>query len=321
MTSALVQPREQALAKAEERLNHYTEQAYSEATRRAYTADWTRYADWCRGSGFDPLGSPVTVAHYLSALADQGAKVATIERKLSAICAAWTAADLDSPRTHKAVQYARRGIRRALRAAQDQVEALTPAHLRQIVESMPQGERHFLRTIRNRALLVVGFAGAFRRSELVGLDVADVANVEEGLKITLRRSKTDQEGKGRLVGLPYGSVSYVCPVRSLAAWLQASGIEEGPLFRAVSQDGKTVSQARLCDRQVANVIKTCCERAGISGRYAGHSLRSGLVTAAVRGGKPIDAIQRQTGHSSVEMLMRYVREQGIFDNNAAAGLL
>lgn len=304
-----------------ENVQKYVDASLSPATRRAYRTDWNAYTGWCATHGLDPLGDPLTVAKYLARLADELYSVSTIDRRLSAICKAWEVAGLDSPRSDRTVKFARKGILRTRKTRPVPVDAFRPSHIRAMVEHLPDGHSHRLRSARNRALLVLGFAGGFRRSELVGLDVEDVTEVEEGLRVTIRRSKTDQEGRGRDVGLPYGSVLATCPVRAWRNWLDVSGLQEGALFRAVSPDGRTLTPRRLSTRQLANVIKTAARKADIPGRYAGHSLRSGLVTAAVRAKKPLDAIRRQTGHSSMEMLMRYVRDEGIFDNNAAAGLL
>jgi integrase len=171
---------------------------------------------------------------------------------------------------------------------------------------------------RDRALLLVGFAGAFRRSELVALDVRDVAFTTEGLMITLRRSKTDQEGQGRSVGLPYGSRLETCPVRSLRAWLALSEITSGPLFRPINRHG-TMAEGRLSDRAVALVVKRTAKAAGLDpAKYAGHSLRAGLATSAAAAGVSERAIMNQTGHKSAATVRKYIREGSLFRENAAA---
>ena len=183
-----------------------------------------------------------------------------------------------------------------------------------MVAGLPEG----LLGIRDRALLLVGFAGAFRRSELVGLDIADLDFNHDGLTVTLRRSKTDQEGEGRKVGLPYGSNPSTCPVRSLQAWIEASAIEAGPVFRSVNRHGR-LQPDRLSDKAVALVVKRRAEAAGLDpSRYAGHSLRAGLATAAANAGVSERAIMAQTGHRSVQMVRRYIRDGSLFRENAAA---
>jgi integrase len=166
----------------------------------------------------------------------------------------------------------------------------------------------------------VGFAGAFRRSELVALDVSDCAFSTEGLTITLRRSKTDQEGLGRKVGLPYGSKASVCPVRALQAWLDAAGVTEGALFRSVDRHGNVGGE--LGGRDVARIVKRAAAASGLDAKvFAGHSLRAGLATSAAKAGKGAHAIMKTTGHRSVAMVQRYIRDAELFNDNAAAGLL
>ena len=158
-------------------------------------------------------------------------------------------------------------------------------------------------------------------SELVGLDLRDLEFTDDGLVVTLRRSKTDQDGAGRKVGIPFGSAPATCPVRCLRAWLDAEGITEGPVFRPVGRWGH-VGGERLNDRAVARVVKRNVRRIGLDpGGYAGHSLRAGLATAAAQAGKSERAIMNQTGHRSVTMVRRYIREGSLFVENAAAGLL
>ena len=171
---------------------------------------------------------------------------------------------------------------------------------------------------RDRALLLLGFAGAMRRSELVGLDVADVVETADGLVVTIRRSKTDQEGQGRKIGIPYGSKLATCPVRSVRAWKTRAKITEGPLFRQVNRHGK-VLEGRLGDRTVALVVKRAVAATGVdAASYAGHSLRAGLATAAAMAGVSERVIQGQTGHKSLPILRRYIREGSLFRENAAA---
>jgi integrase len=171
--------------------------------------------------------------------------------------------------------------------------------------------------VRDRALLLVGFAGAFRRSELVSLDVGDVEIRREGLLVTLRRSKTDQEAAGREVAIPYGSNPDTCPVRALEAWLEASGIADGPLWRAVDKGGR-LQPGRLSDKAVALVVKKRAEAAGLDpDLYAGHSLRAGLATAAAAAGASERSIMEQTGHKSVQTVRRYIRRGTQFRDNAA----
>ena len=174
--------------------------------------------------------------------------------------------------------------------------------------------------LRDRALILLGFAGAFRRSELVALDVADLAFNRDGLTVTLRRSKTDQEGQGRKVGIPYGSNPDTCPVRVLQAWLETAGLAEGPVFRSMNRHGPCTT-GRLAPADVARVVKKLAERAGLdAARYAGHSLRAGHATSAAIAGASERSIMNQTGHRSVQMVRRYIRDGILFRENSAGKL-
>jgi integrase len=173
---------------------------------------------------------------------------------------------------------------------------------------------------RDRALLLLGFAGALRRSELVGLDVADLTEGTDGLRVRLQRSKTDQEGVGRTVGIPYGSNPVTCPVRAWLAWLEVSGITEGAAFRPVDRHGR-IGTTRLSGQAVALVLKRHAARAGLDpGEMAGHSLRAGLATSAAAAGVPERVIAEQTGHKGTAMLRRYIREGSLFRENAASAV-
>lgn len=295
----------------------YAAAARAENTRRAYASDVGAFASWCSAKGLCslPADGP-TVALYLAHMADEGLSVATIGRALVAISQAHKLAGHDSPRAHRAVRETFAGIRRTLGTAQRGKAPMMPEAIR----SAAAAGRDDVLGARDRALLACGFAGAFRRSELVSLDVADLDFRAEGLAVTLRRSKTDQEGAGRIVALPYGSNLDTCPVRALRGWLDAAGITAGPVFRGVNRHGR-VSGERLSDRAVALIVKAAAERAGLdAASYSGHSLRAGLATAAAKAGRSERAIMRQTGHRSERMVRRYIRDASLFDDNAAGGI-
>lgn len=300
----------------------YAEDSLAHNTRITYASAWRKWTAFCDERGFDPYGPRGQIAIYLAWLADNGAKVSTVSIALCAVCKAYEARGLPSPREDRAVKLVYQGIRRRVGIAPEQVEAILPHHLRSMVDALPEPlGKERLRSLRNRAMLTVGWASGMRRSEIVALQVADVKEVPEGLTLTIRRSKTDQEGKGRVVAVPYGAWLQTCPVRSLKSWLEAAEVKEGPLFRTVTPDGMGVRPWSLTDRQLANVVKQCARRAGVEGRFAGHSLRAGLVTSAVRANKQIKSIQAVTGHKTLEVLYRYVREQELFKDNPAAGLV
>jgi integrase len=215
---------------------------------------------------------------------------------------------------HGAVSAVWKGIKRTHGTAQAQKAPTLTANIRAMVGALPDR----LIGIRDRALLLAGFAGAFRRSELVGLNREDIDFTADGLVVTLRKSKTDQDGQGRKVGLPYGSNPDTCPVRSLRAWLDASGIAAGPLFRRVNRHGQLLAQ-RMSGAAVALVVKRHAAAAGLdAAKYSGHSLRAGLATSAAIAGASDRSIMAQTGHRSVNMVRRYVRDASLFRENAAA---
>lgn len=206
------------------------------------------------------------------------------------------------------------GIRRTKGTAQVAKSPVLVADLRKMVDRMPDG----ILGVRDRALLMVGFAGAFRRSELVGLDRDAVEITKDGLVVTIRRSKTDPEAQGRKIGIPYGSNPATCPVRAFQAWLEASGITDGPIFRSMTRHARILDH-RLSTNAVANVVKRYAAAAGLdASKFAGHSLRAGLATSAALNGASERSIMNQTGHRSVQMVRRYIRQGSLFRENAAA---
>lgn len=309
------------LARLRASAEQLAEESLAGSTRRAYQYDWARFVAFCRARDLDPLGPPGQVALYLAHRVDDGAGVSVLSRALAAVAKGYQAAGLPNPRRDPAVALVYSGARRRLGVAPEQVEAVLPSHLRAMVERLPMTGQSRLRSIRNRALLTLGWASGARRSTLVALDVEDLTWVPEGLRVRVRRSKTDQEGKGTVVGVPYAGTMTVCAVRAVRDWLDAAGVTGGPLFQGVVPTGGAVTGHRLTCRQVANIVATAARNADLTGRFAGHSLRRGLVTSAVRAGKPLKSVMAQTGHKTTDVLMRYVQEQTLFADNAAAGLL
>jgi integrase len=301
-----------------------TSQTYANAssapnTRRAYRADWCDFTDWCAQAGHDSLpATPVTVADYLAARAagEDGRPalaVATLDRRLVAIARAHQLAGYPSPTSDEWVRTVLKGIRRARSSAQRRVAPIGIAVLRQAVAAMPES----LLGIRDRALLLLGFAAALRRSELIALDFDDIQFVPEGLILRLRRSKTDQVGEGMLKGIPLGQCAATCPVRALQAWIKLAKIVDGPLFCPIDRHGN-VRPKRLNGSDVAVIVKRSVAAAGFDpDEYSGHSLRAGLATAAASAGAPTYAIRKQTGHKSDRMLELYIREGSLFRDNVA----
>jgi integrase len=293
----------------------YLAHAKARNTLRAYRTDWADFTTWCDEQSLPALpATPETVARYLTARAGT-VRVSTLQRRLSAINQAHAAKGYP-PISLRAepLRSVWAGIRRVHGVAQRGKAPVVTAALRAMVRQLPDS----LIGLRDRALLLLGFAGAFRRSELVALTVADLAFHGDGLTVTLRRSKTDQAGAGRQVGIPYGSHRETCPVRAVQAWLAAAGISEGPVFRGITRHGQ-VQPAALSDKAVALIVKRWAAAAGLDpAQYAGHSLRAGLATAAAQAGVPERVIMAQTGHRSVTMVRRYIRTGSLFRENAAA---
>jgi site-specific recombinase XerD len=319
-TGAIVLAREDAreiahLSSLTEQARQYIEDSKASNTRRAYRSDWADFTDWCQHHRRVTMPAhPETVALYLTDSA-KGLKVSTLQRRLASISEAHKAAGHESPTQTSLVRSVWQGIRREKGVAMAGKSPTLTTDIRAMIQHLPEGK---LLSLRDRALLLVGFAGAMRRSELVSLNVADVVETEEGLIVTVQKSKTDQEGRGRKIGIPYGSDLLTCPVRSLRQWRKESNITEGALFRGVDRHGN-VSAERLSDQMVARIVKRSLRAAGKeAASFAGHSLRAGLATQAAMSGVSERAIQDQTGHKSLPILRRYIRDGSLFRENAAA---
>jgi len=294
----------------------YAERSISDSTRRSYARDLAAFRTWCQARAVRALpAEPQTLAAYLADLA-QTDRPATIGRKLAAIAVAHRDAGLKSPTEHGMVKRTLAGIWRENGTAPHQKAALLVDDLRRMVA--PLGASLLDR--RDRALILLGFAAALRRSELVALRVNDVRVEEEGLVLTLQRSKTNQEGRLETIAVAYGSDARTCPVRALRAWLAAAGLVDGPLFVGLTPQGGLRSAA-LGDRMVAHVVKRRCKAVGIEpDEVAGHSLRRGFATAAARANKPDRMIKRHGRWKSTAMLDRYIEDGTRWDDNATIGL-
>jgi site-specific recombinase XerD len=304
---------ELVLVESFDRVQAYIDNARARNTIRGYRSDWKQFEAWCFASALCARpADPKTIARYLSDQAGR-LKASTLEHHLSAIGKAHKAAGLSSPvKDSMLIAETLKGIKRVHGTAPNQKAPVLTEDLRLMLRHTPTGAIG----LRDRALLLVGFAGAFRRSELVSLDRPDLAFTSEGLLITLRRSKTDQEGHGRQIALPFGSNPPTCPVTAMRAWLEAAAITEGPVFRSIQKGGR-VHAKRLSDKGVALIVKRYAAAAGLdAATFSGHSLRAGLVTSAARAGVPERVIMRQTGHKSIDMVLKYVRQANAFSENA-----
>jgi len=299
------------------RAQHLAENSRAANTRKAYQSDMDQFRTW-RAAQRPPLqalpADPVTVALYLTALVEVR-KPPTIRRRMDSISVVHQLAGFASPITDAAVQAVWKGIRRTQGTAPSKKKAARTKVIAALVAPLGAG----LSDVRDRALLLMGFAGALRRSELVALDVRDVSEDDDGLIVTLHRSKADQEGRGEIRGLPYGSRPATCPVRAWRAWIAASDITDGAAFRAVSRHG-LLSTTRLSDRAVANMIKRRASEAGLTGDFAGHSLRVGFATEAYAQGTPELTIMRHGRWRSASVMRGYVEQGGVWTDNAAQRL-
>jgi integrase len=287
------------------------------ATVHHYLLDWHQFCAWCDEHQLRALpAAPDTVILFATDLTKNGErKVSTIQRKFSALAKIHLHLGIPSPTHAPIARQFLGGLRRELGMAVSRKKPVMVDDLKVIIQALP----NTLIGTRNRCLLLLGFAGAFRRSELVALNTTDLETTAEGLVVAIRRSQTDQESEGRVIGIPYGTGS-TCPVRALQDWLAASGIQSGPIFRQVNRHGQ-VLPGRLSGEAVALVVKQYVEQLGFDPlRFAGHSLRAGLAVSAAAHGKSERSIMRQTGHKISESVRRYINDGQLFRDNAVEGL-
>ena len=292
--------------------------AHAKNTVRGYESDLRGFKAWTEANQMPYLPtSQEVVSCYVAALADAGKKSATISRAVCAIVGLHKEVGHDTP-TGKILTETLAGVRRTIGTAPRQKDPVLAVDLKKMVEACSND----LAGCRDRLLLVLGWCGAFRRSEIVALQVSDVVVVRGGLEVTLRRSKTDQDGEGRVVALPRSSDVALCPESLLAEWLERSGITEGHLFRNVNRYGYCSTKGLHSD-SIAKMVKGLARQAGLKNAedISGHSLRAGLVTEAVLAGRTSLSIRRTTGHASDKMLARYFRSADMWRDNAAKGLL
>jgi site-specific recombinase XerD len=305
-----------AILSLEEAAGDFARASKSDATRRAYQTDAADFTAWCRRHGLEPLPASVsTVAAYLAGLARSRLKASTITRRCAGIRYMHRMAGYDPPTSSEAIKAVLAGIRRSTGTAVTRKAPATAESVRIVLQDMPDD----IRGLRDRALLLLGFAGALRRSELVALDVSDLEDTAEGLHIHIRRSKTDQEGAGDFVSIPHGS--RLRPVAAVKEWLQAAGITDGPIFRSIKKGG-LVTPDRLSDRTVAEIVKKRMEAAGFDpALFSGHSLRAGFVTSALHHGADILRVMDVTRHREVSTLKCYDRRAKAFKQHAGEAFL
>jgi len=286
-------------------------------TVRAYKSDFNDFELFCVQNGFKSLPSePKIVSLYLTHLSTKDIKMSTLKRRLVSIGVIHKLKGHYLDTKHPSIIENIMGIKRRKGSSQKGKKPLLINNLKMIINVIDEQKTKGIKKLRDRSIILIGFSGGFRRNELVSLDYQDLDFVEEGLKINLRKSKTDQFGEGEIKALPYFRNSQYCPVVSLRNWLDVAKINSGALFRRFSK-GSRLTEKRLTDQTVALLIKEYLQLAGIDNKnYSGHSLRSGFATSAAESGAEERSIMAMTGHKSTEMVRRYIKEANLFKNNA-----
>ena len=286
-------------------------------TVRAYKSDFKDFGLFCAQNSFNSLPTdPKIVSLYLTYLSTKDAKMSTLKRRLVSIAVIHRLKGHYLDTKHPSIIENISGIKRRKGSIQKGKKPILINVLKQIINVIDKGKYEEIKKLRDRSIILIGFSGGFRRNEIVSLDYDDLDFVEEGLKIRIRRSKTDQFGEGSVKALPYFDSHQYCPVVSLKNWIDKSKINSGPLFKRFVK-GSKLSENRLTDQTVALLIKEYLQLAGIDSKnYSGHSLRSGFATSAAESGAEERSIMAMTGHKSTEMVRRYIKEANLFKNNA-----
>ncbi|MDC3076524.1 site-specific integrase [Candidatus Pelagibacter sp.] len=285
-------------------------------TLRAYKSDFRDFEAFCFKYGFKPLPSePKIVSLYITHLS-KNSKISTLRRRLVSISMVHKLKGHYLDTKHPIIVENLMGIRRIKGSIQKGKKPILINHLKSIINVIDEQKIEKIKKFRDKTIILVGFGGGFRRTELISIDYEDLDFVNEGLKIIIKKSKTDQFGEGMIKGLPYFDNQNYCPVKNLQKWLEISKIKSGPIFRRFSK-GLSLTEKRLTDQSVVLLIKEYLKLAGIDNKhFAGHSLRSGFATVAAESGADERSIMAMTGHKSTQMVRRYIKEANIFKNNA-----
>ena len=286
-------------------------------TIRAYKSDFNDFELFCIQNCFKSLPSePKIISLYLTSLSSKNIKMSTLKRRLVSIGVIHKLKGHYLDTKHPLIIENIMGIKRRKGSAQNGKKPLLINNLKVLIKAINRSDLNPIIKFRDRTIVLIGFSGGFRRNEIVSLNYDDIEFVNEGMKINLRRSKTDQYGEGFLKGIPYFDNPVYCPVISMQNWLKISKIDSGSLFRRFSKGAK-LTEIRLTDQTVALIIKKYLQLAGIDSKnYSGHSLRSGFATSAADAGAEERSIMAMTGHKSTEMVRRYIKEANVFKNNA-----
>ena len=299
----------------EETLNNLkSSKAYN--TLRAYKSDFKDFGAFCANHGLKSLPTePKIISLYITHLS-KNSKISTLRRRLVSIGMVHKLKGYYLDTKHPIIVENLMGIRRVKGSIQKGKKPLLINHLKLLINVINEQKIEEIKKLRDKSIILIGFSGGFRRNELISIDYEDLEFVPEGLKISIRRSKTDQFGDGMIKGLPYFSNEIYCPIYNLKRWLEISKIKSGPIFRKFAK-GLTLTDKRLTDQSVVLLIKEYLNLAGIENKnFAGHSLRSGFATVAAESGADERSIMVMTGHKTTQMVRRYIKEANIFKNNA-----
>ncbi len=285
-------------------------------TLRAYKSDFNDFGAFCAKHGLNSLPTePKIISLYLTHLS-KNSKISTLRRRLVSIGMVHKLKGHYLDTKHPIIVENLMGIRRVKGSIQKGKKPLLINNLKLIINVINEKKTEEIKKLRDKSIILIGFSGGFRRTELISIDHEDLEFVPEGLKITIKRSKTDQFGEGMIKGLPYFANKIYCPVSNLKKWLEASKIKSGPIFRRFSR-GSSLTNKRLTDQSVVLLMKEYLSLAGVENRnFAGHSLRSGFATVAADHGADERSIMAMTGHKTTQMVRRYIRDANIFKNNA-----
>jgi integrase len=301
----------------------YTKKSKCSNSIRAYEFAWAKFIEWLTEHGYDMFKPPASsyellIGLFISSMAkQQELKPASLSAYLAGIKHFYLEQGINVDTRHQEIRKAMTGIRRELGTRQVRKIPLLTENIKLLIDSF--GKKETSICIRDKAIILIGFAGAFRRSELVSIDFEHLSFDPQGVSILIPNSKTDQEGEGRTVDIPFTPNEPYCPVRALKKWLTYAQIDTGPIFLQTTKGGKIIRE-RLGDRSVALRLKKWCMPFGFSNEVAGHSLRAGHVTSSIKKGTPETWIMRQTGHTNVSTLRKYERLNKEFDANSAANI-
>ena len=294
----------------------FVQQARADATRKAYTGDWNAFTAWCDAHGESALPtSPTTLALYLAQLVERGRKYSSIKRARIAIGQVHAAVGHPRPDRDPRIRVLERGIGRSIGTREVGAPPLCVGELARAVSTL----QNSVRDVRDRALLLLGFGGGYRSSDLVTLDVEHVRIEDGALHVLLPRSKEDQLGRGRTTTIPASTNPALCPVRALQHWLALADYRTGPLFRVIN--GSQIRTRRMHPRAVTRAVQRATLRAGLAKGYSSHSLRAGLATSADARGHSPRAIQQHVGWSDARTMSRYIDPSRGDARNVVAGML